>query len=76
MRILITSFYIGVDDMLVEDLTLIQLCYILGTLLLGGGFLTLTRRWGNKEDSEAGYGVAGWTMFLVIVILNKYFGLF
>lgn len=59
-----------------EELTLIQLCYVLGTLLLGGGFLTLSRRWGNKEDKSAGYGVAGWTMFLVIVILDKYFGLF
>lgn len=59
-----------------EELTLIQLCYVLGTLLLGGGFLTLSRRWGNKEDNAAGYGVVGWTMFLVIVILNEYFKLF
>jgi len=36
-------------------------------LLVGGALLTLARRWKN-EDTTAGYGIVGWTMFIILLI--------
>jgi len=42
---------------------------VLGTiaLFIGGTLLTIARRWKNK-DKDAGLGIAGWTMFIIICI--------
>ena len=42
---------------------------ILGTVVVGlvGTLLTVSRRYGN-EDTNAGLGIAGWTMFVIVVI--------
>jgi len=36
-------------------------------ILFGAAALTFARRW-NNEDTEAGYGVAGWAMFVIIMM--------
>lgn len=36
-------------------------------ILVGGSLLTLARRWNNPDDS-AGYGIAGWTMFMCVIV--------
>ena len=41
---------------------------VIFALLLGGTLLTLARRT-NNHDPDAGYGVAGWTIFLIFIYL-------
>ena len=38
-------------------------------VLLGGALLTFARRYKN-QDSNAGYGVAGWAVVVTIVLLT------
>ena len=42
---------------------------IIATLVIGiiGIFLTLVRRWKNP-DKDAGIGVAGWTVFIILCL--------
>lgn len=42
---------------------------IAGTIAIGaiGTALTLARRYKNSR-SDAGYGIAGWTMFLILIL--------
>ena len=35
-------------------------------VLFGGGALVVARRWKNN-DSQAGYGIAGWLIFLLLM---------
>lgn len=37
-------------------------------ILAGGALLTFARRW-NNTDADAGSGIAGWTIFLVLASL-------
>lgn len=39
---------------------------------IGGGALTLARRFRNSE-SNAGEGIAGWSMFLIIACVCEHF---
>lgn len=36
-----------------------------GLLTFGSASMIFARRW-NNPDKEAGYGIAGWTMFVLI----------
>lgn len=35
-----------------------------------GILLTFARRWHNKDDSSAGMGVAGWTIFIIMFVVD------
>ena len=45
--------------------TFVQRSIVTGVLMVGAAAMILARRYKN-EDSEAGCGIAGWTIFIIL----------
>jgi len=58
------------DNITIEQLTLLVLA-----IGISGGLLTFGRRIQNPDDVDAGMGVAGWTIFIILLLINKFFNI-
>ena len=58
------------DNITIEQLTLLVLA-----IGISGGLLTFGRRIQNPDDQDAGSGAAGWTIFIILLLINKFFNI-
>jgi len=57
------------------DITIEQLTFLILAIGISGGLLTFGRRHLNPDDPSAGVGVAGWSIFIIFLLIERFFDL-